>query len=90
MPRSPAIAALFGVARRIGESIGLHVEETATGGGSDANFCAALGVPVLDGLGAVGAGAHAIDEHVILEAMPARAALTAGLIDACSGNPLAG
>lgn len=89
MPRSPAIATLFGVARRIGESIGLQLEEASTGGGSDANFCAALGVPVLDGLGAVGGGAHAVDEHVILEAMPARAALTAGLIGSCSDNPLA-
>ncbi len=82
MERSRAIAVLFDAARRIGESIGLDLAEASTGGGSDANFCAALGVPVLDGLGAVGAGAHAVDEHVVLDAMPIRAALVAGLIDA--------
>ena len=50
------------------------------GGGSDGNFTAALGVPTLDGLGAVGGGAHADTEHLIVEAMPARARLVAGLV----------
>ncbi|HWG33454.1 MAG TPA: M20/M25/M40 family metallo-hydrolase, partial [Gemmatimonadaceae bacterium] len=58
----------------------------ATGGGSDGNFCAALGIPVLDGLGAVGGGAHSIDEYVSIDCMPSRAALTAGLIAARSAE----
>lgn len=80
MPRTPAIGELFAVAQRIGRSIDLELSETSTGGGSDANFCAALGVPVLDGLGADGGGAHAADEHVLIESIPSRAALVAGLI----------
>jgi glutamate carboxypeptidase len=51
------------------------------GGASDGNFTAALGIPTIDGLGAVGAGAHARHEHVRLEALPLRAALLAGLIE---------
>ena len=81
MPRTPAIGQLFELAQHIGRSIGLELLETSTGGGSDANFCAALGVPVLDGLGAEGGGAHGVDEHVLIESMPLRAALVAGLID---------
>jgi len=50
------------------------------GGGSDGNFTAALGVPTLDGLGAVGGGAHADTEHLIVAAMPERARLVAGLV----------
>jgi glutamate carboxypeptidase len=49
-------------------------------GGSDGNFTAALGVPTLDGLGGVGDGAHALHEHVIVDELPARAALVAGLM----------
>jgi glutamate carboxypeptidase len=80
MPRTPAIGELFAVAHRIGRSIDLELSETSTGGGSDANFCAALGVPVLDGLGADGGGAHAVDEHVLIESIPSRATMVAGLI----------
>jgi glutamate carboxypeptidase len=83
MERTPQVAALFASAQRLGERIGLRLSEASTGGGSDANFCAALGVPVLDGLGAVGGGAHAVDEYVLSECMAPRAALVAGLIDAC-------
>lgn len=53
-------------------------------GASDANFTAALGVPTLDGLGAVGGGAHSAEEYVCLDRMPERTALLAGLIDAVS------
>ena len=52
----------------------------AVGGGSDGNFTAALGVPTLDGLGAVGGGAHADHEHVIVDTMPERAALLEGIL----------
>jgi glutamate carboxypeptidase len=88
MERTPAGGALFDVARRLGDVIGLSLVEASTGGASDANVCAALGVPVLDGLGAVGGGAHAAEEHVLVEAMPSRAALVAALVDVCmTGHP---
>ena len=56
------------------------------GGGSDGNFTAALGVPTLDGLGAVGAHLHAEGEYVVVEAMAERAALVAGLVAAITGS----
>src|SRR5207247_689627 len=59
MERSRGIAERFGRARRLAREIGVEVEESSTGGGSDGNFTAALGVPTLDGLGGVGEGAHA-------------------------------
>ena len=59
---------------------GLELGEGSTGGGSDGNFTAALGVPTLDGLGAPGAGAHAEHEHVVVDALPERAALLAALL----------
>ncbi len=72
MERSPAIAALFEQARQIGRSIGLELTEGSTGGGSDGNFTAALGIPTLDGLGARGGGAHADDEHILIDSLPER------------------
>ncbi len=60
--------------------MGLSLGEASTGGGSDGNLTAALGVPTLDGLGAVGDGAHSPREHVVIRAMPVRAALLAGLL----------
>ena len=69
-----AAALLFGIAREIADVDGMTV-----GGGSDGNFTAAVGVQTLDGLGAVGGGAHASDEHVIVSTMTGRAALIAGL-----------
>jgi glutamate carboxypeptidase len=80
MERSPAIAALFERARRIGRSIGLELTEGSTGGGSDGNFTAALGIPTLDGLGARGGGAHADDEHILIDSLPERAALLSALL----------
>jgi glutamate carboxypeptidase len=65
----------------------MDLAEGSTGGASDGNFTAALGVPTLDGLGAVGEGAHAAHEHVVIAALPARAALLAGLIRALSERP---
>ncbi|MEU8438533.1 M20 family metallopeptidase [Streptomyces sp. NPDC029216] len=75
MPESAA-AGLFAVAQRLLPGI----EARAVGGGSDGNFTAALGVPTLDGLGAVGGGAHADHEYVVIEAMAERAHLVAGLV----------
>ncbi len=56
------------------------LKEEGTGGGSDGNFTAALGIPTLDGLGAVGEGAHAAHESIVLDELPRRTALLAGLI----------
>jgi glutamate carboxypeptidase len=60
--------------------LGWKLEEAAVGGGSDGNFTAALGVPTLDGLGAVGDGAHAVHESVVVSELPKRAALLAGML----------
>jgi glutamate carboxypeptidase len=78
--RSAGVRALFRHAREIGRLLGLNLREGSTGGGSDGNFTAALGVPTLDGLGAVGEGAHTPDESIVLHALPERAALLAGLL----------
>jgi glutamate carboxypeptidase len=80
MERTPAIAALYQQAREIGRALGLELAEGSTGGGSDGNFTAALGVPTLDGLGARGAGAHADDEHVLVDSLTERAALLLALL----------
>jgi glutamate carboxypeptidase len=73
-------SALFRQARELGLQIGLDLKEAATGGGSDGNFTAALGIPTLDGLGGTGDGAHARHEHVILNELPQRVALLAALL----------
>ncbi|GII03902.1 M20 family metallopeptidase [Planobispora takensis] len=74
---------LLALARRIAAGLGLgHLAATAVGGASDGNFTAGVGCPTLDGLGAVGGGAHARDEHVIVAEMPGRTALLAGLVEA--------
>lgn len=80
MERSEAMARLFAHARRIAEAMDVPLEEGSTGGGSDGNFTAAMGIPTLDGLGAEGEGAHAAHEHVQTESFPRRIALLAGLI----------
>lgn len=82
MERTPAGLALFHLARELGQQIGLAIEESMSGGGSDGNFTAALGIPTLDGLGAVGEGAHAENESVLIERLPDRIALLAGLLQA--------
>jgi len=73
-------AALFRKARVVGRTLGMSLSEASTGGGSDGNFTAALGIPTLDGLGAVGDGAHARHEHIVISELPRRAALLAGLL----------
>jgi glutamate carboxypeptidase len=80
MERIPATAALFERARAIAAAMGVDLREGATGGASDGNFTAALGIGTLDGLGPEGEGAHAAHEHVIVESLPRRAALAAGLL----------
>jgi len=80
LERSEDVVRLFRAAERVATELNVPLAEGSTGGGSDGNFTAALGVPTLDGLGAIGDGAHAIDEHVIVDALPDRAALIAGLL----------
>jgi glutamate carboxypeptidase len=80
MERTPQVAALYERARVLGKSLGLDLGEGSTGGGSDGNFTAALGLPTLDGLGASGAGAHADHEHIVIEPLPRHAALLALLL----------
>ncbi|MCX7707223.1 MAG: M20 family metallopeptidase [Anaerolineae bacterium] len=80
MVRTAATIALFGRAAAIAAELGFPVDETGTGGGSDGNFTAALGVPTLDGLGVAGDGGHAQHEHVIISSLPERAALLAGML----------
>jgi len=82
MPRDATMGATFARAQRIAAGLGLKLGEGSTGGGSDANFVAPLGVPVLDGLGALGNGAHSEREHVVIESLPERAALLAALLSA--------
>jgi glutamate carboxypeptidase len=80
MERTAAIAGLFEQARRIGRTIGLELTEGSSGGGSDGNFTAALGIPTLDGLGPKGGGAHADDEHIVVESLPERTTLLLALL----------
>jgi len=86
-PNRPPLAAsasagLFARARSLAAELGLApLTSAAVGGGSDGNFTAGVGTPTLDGLGAVGGGAHADDEHVLVAELPRRAALLAALID---------
>ena len=81
MERKPGTVALFKKARSLAAQLGFALEEASTGGGSDGNFTAGLGIPTLDGLGGVGDGAHATHEHILISELPRRAALIAGLIE---------
>jgi glutamate carboxypeptidase len=80
MEHNATMIKTFGQAQRLADSIGLKLEEGSTGGGSDGNFTAALGIPTLDGMGAVGDGAHAAHEHVIISSLADRAALLATIL----------
>jgi glutamate carboxypeptidase len=80
LERTPAVSALFQRVQSLMRACGLALGEAATGGGSDGNFTSAIGVPTLDGLGAVGDGAHTRHEHVVIRKLPERAALLAGLL----------
>jgi glutamate carboxypeptidase len=80
MERKPGTVALFKKARSLAAELGFVLDEAATGGGSDGNFTAALGVPTLDGMGAVGEGAHATHESVVIEHLIPRTALLAAMI----------
>jgi len=80
LERTPAIGKLFGEARDWAKELGVALEESATGGGSDGNFTAAIGIPTLDGLGGVGEGAHAVNESILVNRIADRTALLALLL----------
>jgi glutamate carboxypeptidase len=80
LERSPGVVKLFDLAKSAAAEIGVRLEEGSAGGGSDGNFTAALGIPTLDGFGAVGDGAHALHEHVDIDALVTRAAVIAGVL----------
>ena len=80
MERSERVLALYEKARRIAAEFDYELGETQVGGASDGNFVAALGVPVLDGLGVTGSGAHTLEEYVVVDDIPKRAALLAKLL----------
>ena len=81
MERSAGVAKLFKLGQAVAKELGFKLKEHATGGGSDGNFTAGLGIPTLDGLGAVGDGAHAAHESILVDELPRRVALIAGLIE---------
>ena len=82
MERSVAIVQLFRTAQRLAREMGVAIEESMTGGGSDGNLTATLGIPTLDGLGGVGEGAHAINESILIDRIADRTALLAKLLAA--------
>jgi len=86
MPRDERMAATFQKVQALGRQLGLDLQEGSTGGGSDANFVAPLGVAVMDGLGPVGDGSHAAHEHVLIDSLPERAALLAAILCAYPGD----
>jgi glutamate carboxypeptidase len=85
MERGPGTAELYALARRLADDLGFQLGERSVGGASDGNFVAGLGLPVLDGLGAVGDGAHARHEHISLTGLTERTTLTATLLNALAG-----
>jgi glutamate carboxypeptidase len=80
MERTEKVLSLYRKAAQVAQLLGIRIDEQSTGGGSDGNFTAALGVPTLDGLGAVGEGAHAVTESILIDQIAPRTALLGGLI----------
>ena len=81
LERTADVVKLFEIAKSVAAEIGVTLEEGSAGGGSDGNFTAAIGIPTLDGFGAIGDGAHALHEHVEIDALVPRAATIAGVLD---------
>jgi glutamate carboxypeptidase len=82
MERTRGTVHLFGQAKVFAAELALELDEASTGGASDGNFTAALGIPTLDGMGAVGEGAHARHESILIEHLAPRTALLAGILAA--------
>jgi len=81
MERTPGTVALFRRAATLAARLGFDLQEAATGGGSDGNFTSALGLPTLDGMGAIGQGAHASDESILIDALVPRAVLLTAMVN---------
>ena len=84
LERTAEVVKLFELARSVAAEIGVTLAEGSAGGGSDGNFTGALGIPTLDGFGAIGDGAHALHEHIEIDALVPRAAVIAGVLDSLS------
>jgi glutamate carboxypeptidase len=80
MERTEGTIRLFRTAQELGRALRMAVDESSTGGGSDGNFTSALGIPTLDGLGALGEGAHAANESIVITELPHRTAVLAALV----------
>jgi glutamate carboxypeptidase len=80
MERNETMQRQYAQCKRIGEAEGLTIREDSSGGGSDGNTVAGLGIPVLDGLGPQGDGLHALHEHVVLASLPRRSTLIAAML----------
>jgi glutamate carboxypeptidase len=74
------VMALYEKARVIAQGLGYQIASQSSGGGSDGNFTGAMGVATLDGLGVQGAGAHTLDEHIVVDSLAYRGRLMAGLL----------
>jgi glutamate carboxypeptidase len=81
MERNGGVVGLYKKARAVAQQINWKLGEAAVGGGSDGNFTAGIGIPTLDGMGAVGEGAHAVHEYIVTSDLPRRALLLAGMIE---------
>jgi glutamate carboxypeptidase len=86
MARTRGTVKLYQQARALAGELGFQLEEAMSGGGSDGNFTSALGIPTLDGMGAVGEGAHARHESIVVEHLALRTALLAGLLAGCNST----
>ncbi|MEU6133122.1 M20 family metallopeptidase [Saccharopolyspora sp. NPDC047091] len=84
--RTPEVGELFALARACAEPLGVDLREVSVGGASDGNFVLAAGIPVLDGLGAIGGGAHARTEHATISGLLERSALAAALLSELAGR----
>ena len=71
---------------QVAAELGLEISTGSSGGGSDGSYLSSKGLFVLDGMGVEGGGAHAVDEHILLESLPMRAALLAGMVLAVDGE----
>jgi glutamate carboxypeptidase len=80
MERTSGTVRLYHQAKALAAELGFALDEAATGGASDGNFTSALGIPTLDGMGAVGEGAHARHESIVVEHLATRTALLAGML----------
>jgi glutamate carboxypeptidase len=83
MERTHGTVQLFRMARELAAQLGFALDEAMSGGASDGNFTSALGIPTLDGMGAVGEGAHAQHESIVVEHLASRTALLAGMLARC-------